>query len=111
VTPKYEPCPGNAPGLFYVARGECLACWAAVDQTPDLLHSGGSDLHCRFAHQPRTEEEFSRAISAIAACCTHAIRYAGTEKTVLDRLSSANASARCDALPESDVLGFQPNLS
>jgi hypothetical protein len=111
VTPKYEPHSGNAPGPFYVVRGECLACWAAVDQAPDMMHSGGSDLHCRFAHQPRTEEEISRAICAIAACCTHAIRYAGTEKTVLDRLSNASTSARCDILPESDGLDLPPNLS
>lgn len=111
MKPKYEPCPGNAPGPSYVVRGECLACWAAIDQAPDLMHSGGSDLHCRFDRQPRTEEELSQAITAITVCCTRAIRYAGTEKTVLDRLSLAKHSAGCDGLPESVHLGLPPNLS
>ena len=26
MNPKYQPCPGNAPGPFYVVRGDCMSC-------------------------------------------------------------------------------------
>jgi len=114
MKPKYEPCPGNAPGPFYVVRGECLACWAAVDQAPELMDGDGeppSPYHCRFHRQPRTEEEVGQALDAIAVCCTLGVRYAGTDKLILDRLASAHHFQWSDVLADPDDLGLPPNPS
>src|SRR5262245_42737857 len=114
VEPKYEPCPGNAPGPFYVARGGCASCDAPLAEAPDLMDYEGEpgfQFHCRFARQPQTEGEVEQAVNAMAVCCTLAVRYGGSDKVILDRLSVLHSAASCDYLPESNGLSFPPNPS
>lgn len=98
---KYPPCPGNAPGPFYVAHNDCLACEAPLHEAPDLMDWGGEPgytHHCRFHRQPQTEDELAQAVRAIQVCCTLAVRYAGNDKTILDRIDPPDA---CDQLLDS----------
>jgi hypothetical protein len=96
---KYRCHPANAPGPFYVVEGGCLFCDAALAEAPSLMEYRES--HCVFRCQPRTDEELSQAISAVNVCCTLAVRYAGNDKTILDRIV---CRASCDVLPESEGL-------
>jgi hypothetical protein len=73
----------------------------------DFHGESGYQFHCRFHRQPQTDEELRQAISAIQVCCTLAVRYAGNDKTILDRIG---CSQSCDALPESDGLFQGPPL-
>jgi hypothetical protein len=50
---------------------------------------------CRFKRQPENEEELQQAINAIRVCCIQAIRYAGNDKTILDRIGDPGS---CDVL-------------
>src|SRR4051812_21262311 len=97
---KYQPCPNNAHGPFYVVSDACMACEAPLVVAPDLMDFEGvsqsGDSHCRFRRQPRSEGEVRQAIDAIAACCSRAIRYAGTDKIILDRIAEPEV---CDAWP------------
>lgn len=113
MTPKYQPVSGNAPGPFYVVEGWCASCDVPLEYAPDLMDYQGSQPpgHCRFRRQPQTEEELRQAIKAVACCCTLAIRYAGSDKAILDRIAAAPLPQSCDGLPESDRVGFPPNLS
>src|SRR5262245_50362494 len=98
---NHPPCPGNAPDPFYVEDNMCLACEAPLLEAPglmDLLGAPGYTHQCRFRRQPETEEELQQAMNAIRVCCTGAIRYAGHDKTILDRINEPTA---CDALSES----------
>jgi hypothetical protein len=98
VTPKFPPCSGNADGPFYVVEQGCASCEAPLAEAPDLMELAqvGDHPHCRFRRQPQTEDELSRAIRAIRVCCTGALRYAGHDKTVLDRIGEPTA---CDVMP------------
>jgi hypothetical protein len=99
---KHPPCPGNVPGPFYVVHNDCISCEAPVYEAPDLMDLEGEPgyiYHCRFRRQPETEEEFQQAINAIHVCCVKALRYAGNDKTILDRINDPEV---CDALTESD---------
>ncbi len=99
---KHPPCPGNAPGPFYVEDNGCASCEAPLFEAPDLIDFEGAPgytYHCRFRRQPETEEELQQAINAILVCCVKAIRYAGNDKTILDRINDQEV---CDALSEPD---------
>jgi hypothetical protein len=102
---KYQPCPGNAPGPFYVVAGDCLACEAPIAEAPDLMDMNGFpewSSHCRFHRQPETDREVQQAIDAIPVCCITALRYAGDDKTILDRI---NWPEVCDVMPDTDPMG------
>ncbi len=99
---KYPPCPGNAPGPFYVVKDWCVTCDAPLNEAADLMDYQGDPRyihHCRFHRQPETEEEHQQAINAIHVCCTRAVRYAGTDKVLLDRINDPES---CDALSDLD---------
>lgn len=95
---KYRPCPGNSPGPFYVVDNGCLMCQAPLAEAPDLMDAQGEPgytHHCRFHRQPATEAELDRAIDAVRVCCTEAVRYAGNDKEILDRIGYRS---QCDVL-------------
>ena len=72
----------------------------------DMASEPGYSYHCRYHLQPQTEQELEHAISAVQVCCCAAVRYAGNDKTIIDRIGYPEA---CDALPTSDGLSFLPH--
>jgi hypothetical protein len=83
--------PLNAAGDFYVADGMCIACAAPEHEAPDLMaHDLAADgiYHCYFKRQPETAEELERAVMAVAVGCCGAVRYGGTNPTILHRLAA-----------------------
>jgi hypothetical protein len=107
VTPKFEREPDNAPGAFYVVRGQCILCalppetaplnitWDASFQRADC--SGCPD-HCRVERQPETPEELARVIEAAWRSCVGAIRYCGTDPEIFRQFREAGGEHLCDAL-------------
>jgi hypothetical protein len=96
--------PDNAPGDFYVACDECITCCAPEQEAPDLMgffeDPDGSNArsHCYFARQPRTSDEFARAIRAVHVSCCEAVRYRGSDRFVLRRLVQLGNEQSCDEL-------------
>src|SRR5262245_21900427 len=90
--------PRNAPGHFYVADGECMACMVPEAVAPDLMgfHDSPELSHCFFARQPRGEAEVRAALDAMHASCCGALRYAGTDRDVLAELKRLGLAAQCD---------------
>lgn len=89
--PKLTPHPMSAPGDFYVEDGQCLACGVPHVVAPDLV--GWTDekvLHCFWKKQPNTPAELERAIAVLDAQELGCHRYAGTDRSILDRISPAN---------------------
>ena len=93
----------NAPGDFYVVDGQCITCMAPHGVAPELMGfhaapAGGS--HCYFARQPRNTTEVEAAVAAVTHSCCEALRYAGSDPDVLERLVEKGASDACDILAE-----------
>ena len=93
----YQRDPRNAPGPFYVLENLCLSCGLPEDEAPDLL----ADLketngETYFVRQPVTPEEVERACSALDVCCVKALRYAGNDPAIIQRLQKWSAEC-CDA--------------
>ena len=92
--------PLNASGDFYVEDGMCIACSAPEHEAPDLMtHAIDREghYHCYFKRQPQTQEELLRATTAVVVGCCGAVRYAGTDATVITRLVEAGVGDCCDA--------------
>jgi hypothetical protein len=86
----------NVPGLFYTT-GDCLACDAPESEAPDLLEPLRDDNYdTYFVRQPETPEEVERACRALEVCCVAALRYGGTEPSIIRRLG--NDPLYCDHL-------------
>ena len=105
----FPPHPKNAPGPFYVMDGGCIACEAPERSCPDVIgHESapdGSAYHCYFTKQPTTPDELEQALDACRLCCSGAVRYAGSDPRVLERLAnyvihhkSFSSTDACDAL-------------
>jgi hypothetical protein len=89
--------PRNARGPFYAVEKLCLACGLPEDEAPDLLadlDETGGDTY--FVKQPTTPEEVERACSALDVCCVKALRYAGDDPAIIQRLQKWSAEC-CDA--------------
>jgi hypothetical protein len=84
----------NAEGPFYVEDGECLSCMMPEYVAPELMGYDAERAHCYFKRQPSTPEELEHAIEAVASSDIEALRYAGEDPYVLERLSPYV----CDAL-------------
>src|SRR5689334_21062939 len=99
--PKYPRCHGSDPGPFYVDAEACCDC-ESDKGAPGLpftrCFGPGGQPSCRFARQPETEQEITQAIEAINSCAAIAVRYAGIDKTILDRITGPEC---CDALCDS----------
>jgi len=102
--PKHKPYVENALGPFYVEKDYCITCRLPEHEAPDLMgfHDSDSDSnaesHCYFKKQPATPEELQRAIAAVCACCCGALRYAGSEVPVLQKISEAGLKSQCDVV-------------
>jgi len=92
-----ERTPLNAEGDFYVVKDMCITCLAPEHEAPELM---GLDeaTGCYFRRQPQTREELEHAIEAVHASCVAALRYAGSDPEILERLRAKGEKAQCDAL-------------
>jgi hypothetical protein len=102
--------PRNAPGDFYVVADSCIDCRAPYHEAEDLMeHDWEADYpHCYFRKQPETPEEIERAISACNISCIKAVRYAGDDPAILQRMRQVGAEGSCDALGDTPRLPPRP---
>jgi hypothetical protein len=96
---QIPPYPKNALGDFYVENDCCIACEAPYHEAPDLMAHDEEVkyLHCYFKRQPETPEEVERAVKACVASCVRAVRYSGTDPTILKRFQELRREDSCDA--------------
>jgi hypothetical protein len=100
---KPERTPLNAGGDFYVEKDMCLACMAPESEAPELM-SFDQETGCYFKRQPQTPEEVGHALEAIRYSCIEALRYAGNDRSALERLRAKGCESQCDALSaEGDI--------
>ena len=93
---KRERTPQNADGDFYVEEGTCLWCMAPENQAPELMGFEKPD-GCFFRRQPETPDEIDHAVKAVHFSCVQALRYAGNDSTIIDRLRTCGCGHLCDA--------------
>ncbi len=86
-----RPYPLNAPGPFFVADGQCIACGAPEAEAPDLIRFDDDSNHCFFARQPATAAEIDQALRAVLVACCDAVHYGGADPTALGRLPVVKA--------------------
>ena len=106
-TRRFDPEPENAPGDFYVERGQCIICMLPVETAPGIFgfhdasitsgsHAGS---HCYVARQPISSGDVALAVEALTHSCCQAIRYAGSDSDIVSRISAAPDCAHlCDNL-------------
>lgn len=90
----HEPTPLNVPGPFYVGRDEYISCRAPEHEAPDLMSYDEERGSCYFARQPSTPEETERACKAVWVACCGAVRYAGSDPKILERLAELQIPRR-----------------
>ncbi len=92
-----ERTPLNAEGDFYVEKDMCITCLAPEHEAPELM---GLDetTGCYFRRQPQTPEELEHAIEAVHASCVAALRYAGSDPEILERLRAKGCRSQSDVL-------------
>jgi hypothetical protein len=93
-----------SPGDFYVIEHECMACGAPAMEAPALMAHRTSTSSCFFLKQPSTPDEVNQAVTAVQASCCGAVRYRGSDPSILARLSveSIDSSARVAHLIDID---------
>jgi hypothetical protein len=87
-----EPHARNAPGPFYVANTECMACGYPHVLAPDLM-GWSEDGHCYFKKQPATAAEEEQAVKAVAGSCCGQLRYVGADAKVIKKLQQHGSKA------------------
>jgi len=93
---NHERTPLNAEGDFYVEADTCLWCMAPENQAPELM--GFEEPNgCFFRRQPQTPTEIEHAVNAVHFSCVQALRYAGNDSTIIDRLRACGCEHLCDA--------------
>lgn len=85
----------NSDGAFYVVTGDCIACGAPESEAEGLMAHDGSG-HCYFKTQPKNPEQVDAAIRALWASCCGAIRYAGSDQSILVRIAELGEGLKCD---------------
>ena len=91
------PHPLNAPGPFYVVHELCMACCAPEAEAPTLMgHTNTPYYHCYFKRQPADKNELEQACRAVQVSCVQAVRYAGKDPMVVERLGEMGAASSCD---------------
>ena len=84
----------NAPGPFFVAKDECIACRAPEHEAPELMSFDEAGGSCYFHRQPQTPEETEHAIRAVWVACCDAVHYGGADRRILARLAKLNEGVR-----------------
>ena len=95
--PKRDRTPLNADGDFYVEAGTCLWCMAPENQAPELMGFEKPN-GCFFQRQPETSDEIEHTINAVHFSCVQALRYAGNDATIIERLRACGCEHLCDTL-------------
>ena len=93
---KYRRFPLTIAGDFYVVDGMCMACTAPEHEAPDLMNHDPGIYRCYFHRQPQTPEESERAVMAVAVGCCGAVRYGGSDPTIMLRLEQLGCPESCD---------------
>jgi hypothetical protein len=96
MAPKRHPL---NRGDFYINYGDCIACGAPWAEAPDIVEHT-QDNHCYFKKQPETEAEMDQAIRALGVSCIAALRYGGSDESILKRLHENGMADLCDQLPQ-----------
>jgi hypothetical protein len=100
---KHKRTPLNAKGDFYVEKDTCLICMAPEHEAPGLM-GYDEETGCYFKRQPQTPEEIEHAVEAVWVSCVQALRYAGNDPVILEKLRAKGCKSRCDALSsKSDI--------
>jgi ferredoxin len=93
MKPQDNRHPLNAPGPFYVAKDECMACHAPEAEAPELMSFDDASGSCYFHRQPVTPEELTHATMAVWASCCSAVTYSGGDPQVLTQLRRLNGGS------------------
>ncbi len=100
---NYDRYSKNVSGDFYVVNGWCISCKQPHGEAPDLMgfyhdQPTNRQSHCYFTKQPTSPEEVERAIQAIKASagCCGALRYAGQDLFILNRMKELGLENFCD---------------
>ena len=94
--------PLNAPGPFYVENERCILCLLPHHEAPTLMgimrNSKDSDKHshCYFKRQPESDEEIEQAIRALRIACCSALRYAGNDQKIIEKLKELGLGLLAD---------------
>jgi len=75
-----------------------MACGAPESEAGDLMSHDDSG-QCFFTRQPSTSNEVDAAIRAVWSSCCGAVRYGGTDSTILTRFANLGELLRCDIRP------------
>jgi hypothetical protein len=103
--------PENAPGDFYVEAGLCTRCCLIHGEAPELLNDPEQPFEeCYFRRQPQTPDEIERAISAMCVSEMCALRYGGTDPTIIAKLRARQLGSHCDHTPEGQAWIRRPSL-
>jgi hypothetical protein len=98
--PPSEPpqrVPENAPGDFYVEANMCTRCCLAHIEAPGLMNDPNAEFReCFFRRQPQTEAEVEQAINAVWVSEMGALRYGGTDQSIIRRLHAMKSGHCCD---------------
>lgn len=94
---KFERTPLNAEGDFYVMKDTCITCLAPEHEAPELMGLDEAS-GCYFKRQPQNPEEVEHAIEAIRVSCVEALRYAGSDPEILERLRANGCKSLSDVL-------------
>jgi hypothetical protein len=92
----------NAPGAFYVERDMCIICRAPEHAAPELMgffedpEGSSARSHCYFKRQPQSVEETRHAVEAVHVSCCRAVRYGGSDRTLLSELFRRGDGDACD---------------
>lgn len=94
---KHERTPLNIEGDFYVKKDMCLSCVVPELIAPELM-GYDSEIGCYFKKQPQNSEEIDHAVEAIWSSCIEALRYAGSDPDVLERMRNRGCKSASDVL-------------
>jgi hypothetical protein len=102
VPKRFPSYSRNVDGPFYVSD-QCIICALPIETAPSSFAWDCSNdcvecpQSCYVKQQPEDDEQLDRMIQAMVESCVENIRYCGTNRAVLRRLSEAGFSHLCDA--------------
>jgi len=85
----------NVPGDFYVETGCCITCGVPMGEAPEFFEM--DDDQCYIVKQPASQEERISLVDAIGTQEVGCIRYAGTDRKVMERMRDKGDIDCCDS--------------
>ena len=92
------PHPKNVAGDFYVVNGCCTACGVPEGAAPELFAWDKAN-HCFVKRQPKTRDDFERALHALRGAELQCIRYRGSDPDLMQRIADLGEPELCDLGP------------